>query len=53
MLILLKNAIIQLKDPNLRNELGLNGRKAYENRYSWKIMEKRLLDAIMMKMRIE
>ncbi len=40
-----RSAIIQLKEPNLRNQLGLNGRKAYENKYSWKIMEKRLIDA--------
>jgi glycosyltransferase involved in cell wall biosynthesis len=41
----LKDTIIMLKDDNLRNELGLNGRKAYENKYNWKIMEKRLLNA--------
>ena len=41
----LKDAIIQLKNDNLRNELGLNGRKAYEKKYNWKIMEKRLLNA--------
>ena len=33
----IKEAINKLKnDPNLRKELGENGRKAYEKRYSWK-----------------
>ncbi len=41
----LKNIIKELKNPSLRTKLGFNGRKAYENKYSWKIMEKRLLDA--------
>ena len=40
----IKKAIIKLKDPALRNKLGLNGRKAYEKEYSWSIMEKRLLN---------
>jgi glycosyltransferase involved in cell wall biosynthesis len=31
------------KDPQLRAELGNNGRKAYEERYSWAIMEERVL----------
>ncbi len=36
-------AISRLKeDPNLKKRLGTNGRKAYENRYSWSIMESRL-----------
>jgi glycosyltransferase involved in cell wall biosynthesis len=30
-------------DPELRAELGNNGRKAYEERYSWAIMEERVL----------
>jgi glycosyltransferase involved in cell wall biosynthesis len=30
--------------PELRAELGRNGRKAYEERYSWAIMEQRVLD---------
>lgn len=39
----IKNAISKLKkDVNLRNKLGLNARTAYENKYNWKIMEKRL-----------
>jgi glycosyltransferase involved in cell wall biosynthesis len=40
----IKNAIIMLKeDPELCNLLGANGRRAYEQKYSWTIMEKRLL----------
>lgn len=40
----IKGAIIKLRDnPELCNELGANARKAYEKRYSWEIMEKRLL----------
>ena len=30
-------------DPQLRAELGANGRKAYDERYSWAIMEERVL----------
>jgi len=30
-------------DQQLRTELGNNGRKAYEERYSWAIMEERVL----------
>jgi len=41
----IKEAIMKLRDnPELCKELGTNGRKAYEQRYSWEIMEKRLLD---------
>jgi glycosyltransferase involved in cell wall biosynthesis len=41
----IKKAIIRLRDtPELCEELGANARKAYEERYSWGIMEKRLLD---------
>ena len=29
----------------ITGELGKNGRKAYEQKYSWKIMEKRLVRA--------
>ena len=37
-------AIIRLRDnPQLCEELGANARKAYEQKYSWKIMEQRLL----------
>lgn len=32
------------KNPNLRLKLGLNGRYAYENKYSWSLMEMRLLN---------
>jgi glycosyltransferase involved in cell wall biosynthesis len=40
----IKNAIIMLRDNlELCRELGANGRKAYEERYSWEIMERRLL----------
>jgi len=39
-------SILKLKDNlNLRITLGQNGRRAYEERYSWKIMERRLLNA--------
>jgi glycosyltransferase involved in cell wall biosynthesis len=42
----IKLAILKLKNnPELREELGRNGRRAYEHRYSWQIMEQRLLDA--------
>lgn len=40
----IKHAILTIKDnPELCNQLGRNGRKAYEQKYSWKIMEERLL----------
>lgn len=40
----IKEAIIKLRDnPELCRELGANGRKAYEQKYSLGIMEKRLL----------
>jgi glycosyltransferase involved in cell wall biosynthesis len=32
------------EDPQLRAELGNNGRTAYEERYSWAIMEERVLN---------
>ena len=41
----LKEAVLTLKNnPELRKELGENGRRAYETKYNWKIMERRLLD---------
>ena len=41
----IKEAILSLKnDPELRRTLGKNGRKAYENHYSWDIMRNRLID---------
>ena len=41
----IREAIIKLRDnPELCEELGANGRRAYEERYSWEIMEKRLVD---------
>ncbi|PKL62604.1 MAG: glycosyltransferase WbuB [Methanomicrobiales archaeon HGW-Methanomicrobiales-2] len=40
-----KRAILMLKnDPTLCGRLGENGRKAYETKYNWEIMEKRLLE---------
>lgn len=40
----IKEAIIKLRDnPELRKKLGTNGRRAYEQRYSWEIMEQRLI----------
>lgn len=42
----IKDAINRLrKGPELRNELGRNGRAAYEHKYSWKIMENRLISS--------
>lgn len=40
----IQNAIIKLKnDTQLCKQLGANGRRAYEERYNWGIMGKRLL----------
>lgn len=40
----IKEAIVKLRDdPELCKELEVNSRKAYEERYSWEIMEQRLL----------
>jgi glycosyltransferase involved in cell wall biosynthesis len=42
----IKDAIIKLKNnPKIRQELGNNGRKCFENKYSWNIMDKRLIEA--------
>jgi glycosyltransferase involved in cell wall biosynthesis len=42
----LKDALVSLRDdPALRAKAGANGRKAYEEKYSWNLMEKRLLDS--------
>ena len=42
----IKEAIIKLKsDPQLYKQLGENGRRAYEEKYNWTMMERRLLDA--------
>ncbi|MDI3501474.1 MAG: hypothetical protein PWP22_1245 [Thermoanaerobacter sp.] len=39
-------AILELwNNPKLRKKMGYNGRKAYEKKYNWKIMEERLLKA--------
>lgn len=41
----IKNAITKLKENReLCRELGMNGRKAYEQMYSWEMMKRRLLD---------
>jgi glycosyltransferase involved in cell wall biosynthesis len=41
----LKSTIISLRDNvQLRRTLGQNGRKAFEQKYNWKIMEQRLYD---------
>ena len=41
----IREAILKLENnPELRQSLAHNGRRAYENRYSWRIMEQRLLD---------
>lgn len=43
---ILKETIIKLKDdPELSKKLGKNGRKAYECKYGWNVMEKRLVEA--------
>lgn len=40
----IKNAISVIKNnQELQKKLGYNGRKAYENKYTWTIMEKRLM----------
>ncbi|MGA3193073.1 MAG: glycosyltransferase family 4 protein [Candidatus Bathyarchaeia archaeon] len=42
----ISEAIVSLKmNEKLRQELGENGRKAYETQYSWALMEKRLIDS--------
>jgi glycosyltransferase involved in cell wall biosynthesis len=42
----IREAIAKLKnDPDLRQRLGANGRRAYEEKYGWQIMEQRLLDS--------
>lgn len=42
----IKKALITIyQNPDLREKLGKNGRNAYETKYSWKIMVKRLIDA--------
>lgn len=41
----IRNSILSIKnDENLKALLGENGRKAYENKYNWDMMEKRLLE---------
>jgi glycosyltransferase involved in cell wall biosynthesis len=41
----IRKAILTLKTNNeLRERLGENGRRAYDQKYGWSIMEKRLID---------
>lgn len=41
----IKNAIMMLVDnPDLLRNLGVNAKKAYDMRYNWSLMERRLLD---------
>lgn len=43
---ILKKTLIKLEEnPDLRLQLGLNGRNAFKRKYSWEIMEKRLINA--------
>jgi glycosyltransferase involved in cell wall biosynthesis len=50
----IKKAILSLKqNPDQRLALGRNGRIAYEKRYNWKIMEKKLLDAYDQTLKLE
>lgn len=45
-IISIKDTLIQLyNNPDIRKKLGDNGRKAYDDKYSWTIMENRLLNA--------
>lgn len=48
----IRDAIIKLKnDPDLCKKLGENGRRVYEEKYNWKIMEERLLNIYNKKLR--
>jgi glycosyltransferase involved in cell wall biosynthesis len=38
------NAVIQLTDPLLRQQLGANGRRAVIERYNWQVEGKALVD---------
>lgn len=43
---MLREAILQLRDePDRRRELGANGRRSYEDLYSWEKMERRITEA--------
>ena len=43
-----REAILKIKNNNnLKTFLGKNGRKAYDNKYNWSIMEKRLKNLYM------
>ncbi len=40
----IRSAIVRLRDnPELRKKLGENGRKAFEEKYNWNVMESKLL----------
>jgi glycosyltransferase involved in cell wall biosynthesis len=40
----IRKTVLKLKtNPELGRKLGMNGRKAYEKKYSWELMEHRLL----------
>lgn len=42
----IRSALVRLKgDEMLRSQLGANGRKGYERKYSWDVMKGRLLEA--------
>lgn len=41
----LKDALESMKDPALRERLGGNGRYAYESKYNWAIMERKIQEA--------
>ena len=42
----IRDAILKLKsDPRLAEEMGRKGRKAYEKRYDWAIMEQKLINS--------
>ena len=41
----IREAIVKLRDnPTLCQELGVNARKAYEQKYGWPIMEQQLMN---------
>ena len=37
-----RDAIMRLRDPGLRNQMGQMGRRAAEREYNWGLMKKRL-----------
>ena len=43
----IREAILIIKNnKDLKITLGKNGRKAYDNKYNWNIMEKRLISYV-------